>query len=97
MLEREALRWEQRHLDGCQRAVGSSDASLDYQSDEAEEQTTAPPLSLVRRRDEFPLWAFLKAGDGLEGEGGEQRPSGSDLPELVREELLHRFIMGEFR
>ena len=52
--------------------------------------------SLVRR-EEFPLSAFLKRGAGSEGEGGRggRWPGGEDLPELVREELVHRFITGE--
>lgn len=98
MLEREALAWERQHLEGCQRAAGSSDAAPSGQPDKAEEESTAPPLGLALRRDEFPLSAFLsKTGDGSGGEGGEQRRTGADLPELVREELLHRFVMGELR
>lgn len=95
MLEREALRWEREHLEGCQRARGSSDASSRGRSDKWAEESKVPPLGFVRRRDEFPLSAFLKSGDDSGGEGGEQRRAGSDLPELVREELLHRFVLGE--
>lgn len=96
MLEREALRWERQHLDGCRRVEGSSDASLSDQTDKAEEEAkVSPPQGQVRRRDEFPLSAFLKTGGGSGGEAGDQRLAGSDLPELVREELLHRFVMGE--
>lgn len=98
MLEREALAWERQHLDvdGCQRALGSSEAAASGQSETVEKESKAPPLGLPARRDEFPLSAFLKTGDGSGGEGGERRRTGACLPELVREELLHRFVMGEF-
>lgn len=92
MLEREALRWERQHLN----AVGSSGAESSGQSDHVEEEESkVPPLGCVRRRDEFPLSAFLKTEDGSTGEDSEQRRAGADLPELVREELLHRFVMGK--
>eukprot|EP00903_Cladosiphon_okamuranus_P015538 g14344.t1 len=97
MLEREALRWEQQHLNGCQRADGASDADSICRPDPVEacgEDPKAPPRGLVVRRDEFPLSAFLKTGGGLKGEIFGQRRTGADLPELVREELLHRFILA---
>ena len=77
--------------------VGSSDAISSDQFDEVQEESRAPPLSLAAGRDEFPLSAFLrsKTGDCSGGKGSEQRRAGTDLPELVREELLHRFVMGE--
>lgn len=105
MLEREALRWERQHLGD--RYVGtesSSGAGLadqrersgpfegTGQPEEAREGGKVSPQGL--RRDEFPLGEFLKTGTGLGGEGHEQRKD-SDLPELVREELLHRFVMGK--
>lgn len=82
-------------MDGCQRAEGGSGADSSGQPDNVKEEAKAPPLGLVARRDEFPLAAFLKTGNGSNGEGGEQLRTGADLPELVREELLHRFVMGE--
>lgn len=39
---------------------------------------------LGRRVEEFPLKAFVRRGDER-----------VDIPELVREELLHRFVTGE--
>lgn len=93
MLEREALRWERQHLDGRYGGEGSSSGA--GQPEKAGEGAKVPPLRL--RRDEFPLGAFLKTGTGSGGEGHEQRREDSDLPELVREELLHRFVMGKLQ
>lgn len=45
------------------------------------------------RPDEFPLAAFVKAG-GEDGRGGVRDPP---PPELVREELMHRFVTGKHR
>lgn len=105
MVEREALRWERQHLGGRHGGAGSSSgAGITYQFEalgrsegtgqpkETGKGAKAPPLGA--RRDEFPLSAFLKAGTSG-GEGHEQRRTDSDLPELVREELLHRFVMGK--
>lgn len=45
------------------------------------------------RPEEFPLLHFLRTGvqGGGDGGGVQQAP----LPQLVREELLHRFVTGE--
>lgn len=99
MLEREAVRWEQQHL-GFPRHDDAQSALNTDQSKEWKGTAVFPglvdgtaegaqiPLSV--RREEFPLLPFLKTG-GASGQGG----TGGDLPELVREELLHRFLLGE--
>lgn len=106
MVEREALRWEREHLSGCRfddeaegcsdetDQVGGADQSAGSRGtvDRSEGVGDVEPPSGIRR-EEFPLQAFLRKGPG--GEGSEQGWAGSDLPELVREELLHRFIVGE--
>lgn len=107
MLEREALRWEQQHLDGRDGGAGSTSGAGIAGQCEALGPSAETGLPEERgkgakaspdgvRRDEFPLSAFLKkAGTGSGGEDREQRWRDSDLPELVREELLHRFVMGK--
>ena len=91
------------------RAAGSSDDGVTGQadaidvSDETESgsgvKVKVPSAGLGVSREEFPLPAFLKAnpraGSGGEGLHDEQRRTGSNLPEMVREELLHRFVIGE--
>lgn len=44
------------------------------------------------RREEFPLLPFLKEGAGSVGDADGQTPP---VAELVREELLHRFVTGK--
>ncbi|CAM9793055.1 unnamed protein product, partial [Ectocarpus fasciculatus] len=103
MLEREARRWEREHLSGCRfddEAGSCSDKTGQVEGadqsagtrgrvDRSEGDGDVAPSGI--RREEFPLRAFLRKGPG--GEGSEQGRAGSDLPELVREELLHRFIV----
>lgn len=46
------------------------------------------------RPEEFPLLHFLRTGVQGSGDAGEVQQA--PLPELVREELLHRFVTGEY-
>ncbi|CAM9365782.1 unnamed protein product [Ectocarpus sp. 4 AP-2014] len=104
MVEREALHWEREHLSGCRfddEAGGCSDetdqvggadqsAGTGGTVDRSEGVGDVAPSGI--RREEFPLQAFLRKGP--RGEGSEQGWVECDLPELVREELLHRFIVA---
>lgn len=106
MLDREALHWEREHLSGCRFDDEAGSCSDNTDQVEGADQSAGTRGTVDRsegdvgdvaparvRREEFPLQAFLRKGPG--GEGGEEGRAGSDLPELVREELLHRFIVGE--
>lgn len=109
MLKREAVRWEQRYLGrnrlGDSQARQSTDhwhpgggnAVFEGQAEQTGEGASAPQGP---RRDEFPLLPFLNTGCGFgsKGDGSSRHEqTGPDLPELVREELLHRFVVGEGR
>lgn len=107
MLEREAVRWEWQHLGfprlGDEPSTRNTDQSRESEEtavslDEVEGTGEGTQAPLGVRREEFPLLPFLKTGRGsgsaTEETSGQGR-RGADLPELVREELLHRFIIGE--
>ncbi|CAM9157533.1 unnamed protein product, partial [Hapterophycus canaliculatus] len=106
MLEREAVRWEQQYL-GFRRHSGTKRTPSTNRSKESEGTAVCldqvggsgagaqSPLGV--RLEEFPLLPFLKTGRGP-GSAGEEangrEGTGADLPELVREELLHRFVLA---
>ncbi|CAN0250284.1 unnamed protein product [Scytosiphon promiscuus] len=106
MLEREAVRWERQNLGlhrrGDTRSTASANRSMESdrtvvhqgRGEGAGEGMRAP---LGVRPEEFPLLPFLKTGRGSGSAGEEasgQGGTGADLPDLVREELLHRFVMA---
>lgn len=108
MVEQEAVRWERcqsinrRDVDaeeeeGESEEVGQPEgagpsAELGH-ADGAEASSAAAPPRV--RREEFPLSAFLKGHLGSGGKVEGRNLGGADLPELVREELMHRFVTGE--
>lgn len=87
MLERAADDWEREQLAGFQGDVEGLGGRVDGEASGAE-----PTKGRGARGDLFPLAPFLQE-DGDGPEGGERRRRA--LPELLREELLHRFVAGE--
>ena len=109
MVEQEAVRWE-RCQSINRRDVDDEEEEEEGESEEVgQPEGAGPSAELVHdggaeasavspprvRREEFPLSAFLKGRPGSGGEVEGRNLGGADLPELVREELMHRFVTGE--
>lgn len=84
MVQSQAEYWEHQHCVSANPGLDNGEQS------ESRRQESGFPAE--RRLDLFPLLPFLRVrgNKGDAGDGCRERP----LPELVREELLHRFVTG---